>query len=74
MSNDMFERTVINCTSRILKHDDGTFSYEVVLGILPMDDVLRWESRKMNSSSQAVMSMFRGFAVNVKYLIENCES
>lgn len=73
MKNDIFEKTVINVTSRILNHDDGTFSYEVVLGILPIDDVVRWESKKMKSSSQAVMCMFSGFADNVKSLIEEYE-
>lgn len=71
--NEVFERTTINATSRILRHDDGTFSYEVVLGILPMDDQVRWESRKFKSSSQCVMCMFSGFATNVKDIINEYE-
>lgn len=68
--SEVFERTSITATSRILKHDDNTFTYEVQVLFLPMDDYLRWDSKKYTSAKDCAVDMFKNYNKDVKKLIE----
>ncbi len=73
MSEDLLIRTVINATARIQPQEDGTFKHELVIGFLPIDDIIRWESNKFSSVRQCVEDMLIGFHKNIKTLIGEYE-
>ncbi len=67
-TNDILERTVINATSRVLRKDSGRYTYEVVIGFLPIDDIVSFESKEFKSLENCVASMFSAFSEHVKAL------
>lgn len=73
MSEDIIEKTVLNATARIYKTELGYFKYEVVFGVLPMDDVFRRESKNFKSSSQCLACMITDFPEHIKSIMNSCE-
>lgn len=67
--NDIFEKTVINITARVQKQQDGTYQHEIVVGFLPMDDVVRYDSKKFYEAKDCAMDMFINLHKNIKKLI-----
>jgi len=70
---DTFEKTIINATGRVLRNDDNTFQYEIVVGILPIDDIVRFDSNKFNTSKDCLISMFTNYSKQVTKLLGDYE-
>lgn len=71
--SDVLEKTTINATARIQKDNDGKFNYEVVVGFLPIDDVVRFDSKKYNNIISCVSDMIISFPKDVAKLIKEYE-